>query len=75
MWGLCNTEGYSVHIEPYCSASTNLDNFGMGQGPDVVAGLVMKAGITRGCRLYFDNLFTMYKLKIINYDGSPEVAL
>ena len=62
MWAICASKGYIVHVEPYCGACTQLPVFAMGQGPDVVAGLVTKGGVTSGAQLFFDNLFTSLPL-------------
>ena len=64
-WSLCSSDGYSQHIEPYCGASTMLETFGMGQGPDVVAGLCKAGGVIPGTRVFFDNLFT--SMNLLNY--------
>ena len=53
-------------------ASTLLDTFNMGQGPDVVAGLVTKFGVTKGTKLYFDNLFT--SMKLLKWLSSKEIG-
>ena len=62
IWGLCSSKGWTIHLEPYCGSSTQLDKFNMGQGPDVVMGLVVKADPSPGSRIYFDNLFTSVPL-------------
>ena len=50
-------KGCNVNCEPYCVASTHMEIFGMGQGPDVVAGLISVCEVTMGSIVYFDNLF------------------
>ena len=45
-------------MEPYCGASTDIPDQGLGQGPNVVVGLAVKADLRPGCRIYMDNLFT-----------------
>ena len=64
VWGLCSTSGYTVHLEPYCGASTQLAKSSMGQGPDVVKGLLEKADVSPGSHIYFDNLFTSLPLLV-----------
>ena len=52
----------NVHLEPYCGKFTNIPDYGMGQGPNVVAGLVEKGEVCGGTKLYFDNLFSSMPL-------------
>ena len=62
-WGTCDSEtGTPWHIEPYCGAHTALPTFNLGQGPDVIAGMVEKTGIVPGTKMFFDNLFTSIPL-------------
>jgi hypothetical protein len=35
-----------------------IEDFGLGQGPNVVLSLVRKAELVSGCDVFFDNLFT-----------------
>ena len=51
-----------LHFEPYCGSDTKIPDIGLGQGPNVVMGLVHKAGVQPGSSLYFDNLFTSFPL-------------
>ena len=37
LWLLCSSD---VHAEPYCCSITDLQETGLGQGPDVVVGFV-----------------------------------
>ena len=46
-----------LHIEPYCGTDTLLRNTGLGQGADVVLGLLEAAGIKARSTICFDNLF------------------
>ena len=62
VWALCDVKGFSVHLEPYCGKFTDLPDYGMGQGPNVVAGLVEKGEVCGGTKLYFDNLFSSMPL-------------
>jgi hypothetical protein len=52
--------------------STLLDTFGMGQGPDVVAGLCRAWEVIAGTRLYFDNLFT--SMDLLNHLSGEGIA-
>ena len=38
-------EGYLLHEEPYCGADTDLPDTGLGQGVDVVLGLIEKCEV------------------------------
>ena len=44
--------------EPYCGRNTRIEEYRLGQGPNVVLDLVEKSKIGPGCDVYFDNLFT-----------------
>ena len=57
-WACYDSEtGTHWHMEPYYSAHTALPSFNLGQGPDVIAGMVKKSGIMPGTKMFFDNLF------------------
>ena len=62
VWAICDSSGFTRFVEPYCGNHTKLPDYGMGQGPNVVAGLVEKGEVCPGTLLYFDNLFTSMKL-------------
>ena len=62
LWCLTSTEGYLLHAEPYCGSDTMLKDTGLGQGADVVLGLIEKCNLSSGCTLTFDNLFTSLPL-------------
>ena len=62
IWGICDSHGFTKHLEPYSGASTKLPDFGLGQGPNVVLGLCEKANVAPGTKVYFDNLFTSMPL-------------
>ena len=64
LWALCSSTGHTVHVEPYCGKSTRLKDAGLGQGPNVVMGLVEHAQVQEGSSLYFDNLFSSIPLLI-----------
>ena len=42
LWCLASTDGYLFHAEPCCGADTTLSDTGLGQGADVVLGLIEK---------------------------------
>ena len=62
IWALASSKGYMYQVEPYCGAMTNLETTGKGQGYDVVMGLLNKADVPAGKRIFFDNLFTSLDL-------------
>lgn len=62
VWSLCSSEGFSLWSEPYCGASTAIDDHGFGQGPNVVLTLANKCNLPPGANLFFDNLFTSVPL-------------
>jgi hypothetical protein len=62
VWSLCASEGWMIHSEPYCGSSTRLEKTNLGQGPDVVLGLVDKGEVSAGSHVFFDNLFTSVPL-------------
>ena len=62
VWSLATSDGAGIIFEPYCGAATNLPDLHMGQGPNVVAGLVSKADLNPGSSIFFDNLFTSFPL-------------
>lgn len=45
-------------MKPYCRASTKIVDVGLGQGGNVVLGLVDHVQVKKDTQLYFDNLFT-----------------
>lgn len=58
LWVAADPSGNILHAEPYCGTSTNLPTTGLGQGGDVVLGLVDHIEARPGTQFYFDNLFT-----------------
>nr|XP_023022344.1 piggyBac transposable element-derived protein 3-like [Leptinotarsa decemlineata] len=62
MWVIAKTNGYIMHVEPYRGSNTKLPDTGLGQGGDVVIGLVDHCNVPNGRKLYFDNLFTSVSL-------------
>ncbi|XP_050497402.1 piggyBac transposable element-derived protein 3-like [Diabrotica virgifera virgifera] len=62
LWVAAYPSGYIHHVEPYCGSSTRLPQTGLGQGGDVVIGLIDHMQLKKGHRLYFDNLFTSVAL-------------
>ena len=57
IWCITSSEGYLLHAEPYCGVDT-----GLGQGPDLVLGLMKKCEVKAGSTVTFDNLLTSLPL-------------
>ena len=66
-----------VYFEPYCGTDTDIADFGLGQGPNVVISLLEKASVQHGSEIFFDNLFTSFplleKLSSIGIGGTGTV--
>ena len=62
IWSLASADGAGCWFEPYCGASTRVEDVGLGQGPNVVLDLTKKAGLVPGSQVFVDNLFTSFPL-------------
>ena len=62
IWNLATANGRLLHSEPYCGKKTDLHDFGLGHGGNVVIGLLEKVNITSGFNVHFDNYFTTIPL-------------
>ena len=62
IWAMRTPLGELIHCVPYAGKKTNITRYGLSQGPDVVYGLVEKAGIVSGSKVVCDNLFTSLDL-------------
>ena len=62
MWAICASDGFGAMFEPYCGKSTKIENFQLGQGPNVVLNFVKKIELKPGTEVFFDNLFTSFPL-------------
>ena len=62
LWAMCESRGWMARVEPYCGSHTHLPDYDLGQGPNVVLGLVEAAEVPPGGKIYFDNLFTSLPL-------------
>lgn len=62
VWVLATSAGELIRCEPYGGSKTKLFNYGLGQGPDVVYGLVEDAKLVAGTKVACDNLFTSLDL-------------
>ena len=47
-WCIISCEKYRLHAEPYCGVDTDLQDTGLGQGADVVLGLIEKCEVKAG---------------------------
>ena len=56
------SDGYLFHAEPYCGKDTYLSETGLGQGSDLVLGMIEKCDLTKGSAVSMDNFFTMLPL-------------
>ena len=66
LWAICSSDGYTIHIEPYAGSFTQLPDYGLGQGPNVVLGLVEKSPqiVRSSTKIVCDNLFTSIPLAV-----------
>lgn len=62
VWVLATSTGELIHCEPYGGSKTKLFDYGLGQGPNVVYGLVEGAKLVAGTKVACDNLFTSLDL-------------
>ena len=62
LWCITSSEGYLLHAESYCGVDTDLPDTGLGQGADVVLGLIEKCEVKAGSTVTFDNLLTSLPL-------------
>jgi len=67
MWILANSTGELLWVQPYAGSATHIEDLGLGQGPNVVLGLVQQCGLPPGTKVYIDNLFT--SLDLISHMG------
>ena len=62
VWCIISSEGYLLHAETYCGVETVLLDTGLGQGADVVFGLIEKCEVKAGSTITCANLFTSLPL-------------
>ena len=62
LWRSASSNGSLIHVEPYCGSSTHIDEAALGQGGNVVIGLLDKAGISECHTVTMDNFFTSCQL-------------
>ena len=58
LWCITSSGRYLLHAEPYCGVDTDLPDTGLGQGADVVLGLIEKCEVKAGSTVTFESLFT-----------------
>jgi DNA excision repair protein ERCC-6 len=73
VWILASPQGELLAVQPYAGASTNIEDFGPGQGPNVVMGLVQQYGLLPGAKVYVDNLFT--SLDLLDHMGDMRLGV
>ena len=71
LWCITSSEGYLLHVDPYCEANTDLPDTGVGQGEDVVLDLIEKCEVKAGSTVTFGNVFTSLPL----LDKLPELGI
>ena len=49
-------------MKPYCGKDTDLQENGLGQGPDVVLGMIEKCDLTKVSTVAMDNFFNTLTL-------------
>ena len=65
LWCFCLSNGYLLHEKPCCGKDTDLPETGLGQGSDVVLGMIEKCDLTEGSTVStvaMDNFFTTLPL-------------
>ncbi|KAK8387206.1 hypothetical protein O3P69_018089 [Scylla paramamosain] len=62
VWVLATSKGELILCEPYGGTKTKLFDYDLGQGPNVVYGLVEDAKLVAGSKVVCDNLFTSLDL-------------
>ena len=81
IWCIPSSKRYHLHEEPYCGVDTDLPDTILGQGADVVLGLIDKFEVKAGSTVKFDNLFTslplldeVTELRIDAFDKTTSMA-
>ena len=62
LWCLALPDGYLFHAAPYCGSNTKPKETRLGQGADIVLGLIKMCNLPSGSSLTFDKLFTSLTL-------------
>ena len=57
LWAAFSSEGALLHVDPYCSQHTNIEDLGFGHGPNIVLDVVNKAKLQKGKHDVCDNYF------------------
>ena len=59
IWVICTPAGAQIRCVPYAGAKTNVFQYALSQGPDVVYDLVENVKLIPGSEVVCDNLFTI----------------
>jgi DNA excision repair protein ERCC-6 len=73
VWILATPQGELLACQPYGGAATKIKDYGLGQGPNVVIGLVEQYGLRPGSKVYVDNLFT--SLDLLTHLGDKRIGV
>ena len=49
---MATAQGELLACQPYGGSSTHIKDYGLGQGPNVVLGLVEQYGLQPGCKVH-----------------------
>jgi hypothetical protein len=73
VWMLATPTGELLAVQPYAGGATHIQDFGLGQGPNVVMGLALQYGLQPGAKVYVDNLFT--SLDLLDHMGDKRYGV
>jgi len=73
VWIMASDTGELLACQPYGGAATHIEDYGLGQGPNVVLGLVEEYGPLPGTKVYVDNLFT--SMDLLDAMGDKQLGL
>ena len=73
VWVLATSAGELLACQPYAGASTQIKDFGLGQGPNVVLGLCEQFGLRPGSKVYVDNLFL--SMDLLDHMGRRQLGV
>ena len=62
LWCLYSSDWYLLHAEPCCEKDTDFSETGLGQGSDVVLGMIEKCDLTIGSTVTMNKFFTTLPL-------------
>ena len=70
---MASAQGELLVCQPYGGNATHIKDYGLGQGPNVVLGLVDQYGLQPGTKVYVDNLFT--SIDLLDHMGDRQLGL